>query len=141
MPVRIQNRCFNPCAVRVLNRIEEMVTQLDIDATLIVEPYINLTERGFSIYFERIEKETPLQKIPRISFSKSRYSDPNKHMVMYHGTYFDFDKHGLPTDEVWENAKFFDSENMAWYMIIFTLFLNHPDMGLPIVNQLDNIEN
>jgi hypothetical protein len=140
MPVRIKNLCFNPCAVRVLNRIEEMVTQLDIDATLFVEPYVNLNERGFNIYFDSFEDRTPLRELPRVSFSKSRYSAPEKYMVLYHGTYFDFDKHGIPTEEVWERAKFFDTEEMAWYMILYKLLLNHPEMELEVIDQLDNIK-
>lgn len=138
MGVVIEDRCFNTGSISTLNHFKVKMEYIKIDATLVIMPYVNLTERGFHVYFENVNgRHISIYDTPAVSFSESRYSDPDKNIVVYKGYRDYFDKHGIPTEEVWEKAEFHIHEAEAAHSILTYLTVNHPKIG-KTVNLLVN---
>jgi hypothetical protein len=79
-----------------------------------LEAYANGREQGYAI----ANFDSTLPKYPRVAFAEYRNSDQ---IVVYFGTYHDFDMQGnTPSDKVYHDARFFahdDARGAAKFIV------------------------
>ena len=85
-------------ASKVLTALNQIIPK-SLEENCTVETYSNCREQGYSIFCVRSDKISI-----RVSFSEYRNTDD---IVVYFGKMIDFDFSNIPSETIYQNAKFF----------------------------------